>query len=384
MTFSQTIQATRTISQQHRTNCHDSFVVAEAYVHDQHSPLSHPTLTLHRQTFFRICTCLVLEMDFLVSALRAEMGSDGRATASALIDKIAALHAKELKDLRFEISLYRKEAFRLQSENDELRSQMECLRGQARNVSPATTITATTSSNSSSSSVNQLVSTFYQHTPQQQSPFAVQSSNSTSSNINITNSHTTPPRVRQSVKLPTARRSSAQSKTTTTTTTEEKKSSRKSNSAVVENDVHGKSLRLSYPLDPPLPRKFQGDRDAALEAELPVFDAIVNFPSPVTDPTTGRRQCTMCGKERAFHVKAENKDDAVIPNQNKGVCTACDTKVWVVKTTDMQVKWCKGCKNFQCWAAFGDKGWATKCCACRKRMADSYAAKKEQKKARVL
>lgn len=319
-----------------------------------------------------------------MNALRTEIG--GRATSTALLDKIAALHAKELKDLRFEVTLYRKEAFRLQNENDELRSQVESLRGQqARNVSPATTISALTAAASTLASAGKCSNSgFYQQAP----AFVMQPSSSGNSN----NHQNTPTRVRQHVKLPTARRPASSSSTgarKSAVSGENKKGVSRSNSPLEEDDgdeeaSDAKSFRLSFPLEPPLPRKFQGDREAALEEDLPVFDAIVNFPNPCTESATGRRQCTMCGVARAFHVKAENKDEAVIPNQNKGVCTACDTKVWVVKATAMQVKWCKGCKNFQCWASFGDKGWATKCCACRKRMADSYAAKKEQKKARVL
>ena len=72
----------------------------------------------------------------------------------------------------------------------------------------------------------------------------------------------------------------------------------------------------------------------------------------------------------------------MIPTQNKGVCTACDIKVWVHVGKNLHIKWCKGCKNFQPWAAFGEKGWATKCAACRKRMADSYAAQKGKKRLR--
>ena len=40
---------------------------------------------------------------------------------------------------------------------------------------------------------------------------------------------------------------------------------------------------------------------------------------------------------------------------------------------------CKGCKNFRPWAAFGDKGLATKCVRCRERQREKYALQKEQK-----
>lgn len=83
-------------------------------------------------------------------------------------------------------------------------------------------------------------------------------------------------------------------------------------------------------------------------------------PSP-DDPTT-------TGNERSTHI---------IPRQNKGVCTVCDVAVWLVKDHDnLEIKWCKGCKNFRPWAAFGDKGLATKCVRCRKRQKEKYATQK--------
>jgi hypothetical protein len=76
---------------------------------------------------------------------------------------------------------------------------------------------------------------------------------------------------------------------------------------------------------------------------------------------------------------------AIIPTQNKGLCTLCDVNVWVVVTTGLEIKWCKGCKNFRPWAAFGDKGLATKCLRCRERQREKYALQKDEKeKARVL
>jgi len=63
---------------------------------------------------------------------------------------------------------------------------------------------------------------------------------------------------------------------------------------------------------------------------------------------------------------------ANIPTQNKGLCTICDVNVWVVVATGLQIKWCKGCKNFKAWAAFGEKGLATKCVKCRARQREKY------------
>lgn len=70
---------------------------------------------------------------------------------------------------------------------------------------------------------------------------------------------------------------------------------------------------------------------------------------------------------------------ASIPTQNKGLCTICDVNVWIVTASGLEIKWCKGCKNFRPWAAFGDKGLATKCGRCRERQREKYALQKEEK-----
>jgi hypothetical protein len=80
-------------------------------------------------------------------------------------------------------------------------------------------------------------------------------------------------------------------------------------------------------------------------------------------------------------VVQEEQDDGtahIIPRQNKGLCTACDVTVWVVVTDGLEIKWCKGCKNFRPWAAFGDKGSATKCVRCRDRQREKYATQKDE------
>lgn len=53
--------------------------------------------------------------------------------------------------------------------------------------------------------------------------------------------------------------------------------------------------------------------------------------------------------------------------------------MWIVVTSGLQIKWCKGCKNFRPWAAFGEKGLATKCVRCRDRQREKYALQKEEK-----
>ena len=124
----------------------------------------------------------------------------------------------------------------------------------------------------------------------------------------------------------------------------------------------------------------------------------------------GKKRCVMCGQLRvsATYVRANKKVNAeqspgddtsaaggaaaattsggsahIIPRQNKGVCTACDVTVWVALEMDgLEIKWCKGCKNFRPWAAFGSKGSATKCVRCRDRQKEKYAMQKNASKHR--
>lgn len=120
-----------------------------------------------------------------------------------------------------------------------------------------------------------------------------------------------------------------------------------------------------------------------MDAELPTFCQIANYPHQKHHSKLNKRQtCTMCGKERPVGKKQTKDASAVIPKQNKGICTSCDVKVWALVNSGLQVKWCKGCKNFCAWVAFGDKGSGCKCTACRKRMAVQYATQKGNKKAK--
>lgn len=112
---------------------------------------------------------------------------------------------------------------------------------------------------------------------------------------------------------------------------------------------------------------------------------------------SGKKHCVMCGNlciclasaaakdTPSSRVRAGNKvkcllgEDndqsvAVIPRQNRGLCTNCDVLVWVLVDQDLEIKWCKGCKNFRPWAAFGTKGKATKCVPCRERQREKYAS----------
>jgi len=196
------------------------------------------------------------------------------------------------------------------------------------------------------------------------------------------------------------------------------------------------SKRKCVPLKPPIPSKFQGDMEKVKNAQVPEFNSLVNFPAHISQKQSmnipdGMRCCVMCGQACPCSVSNKNKGKgtgksggsgangkgsngtgggltplgnngqasssappkggangagnyAIIPTQNKGLCTLCDVNVWVVVSSGLEIKWCKGCKNFRPWAAFGDKGLATKCVRCRERQREKYALLKEEKeKARL-
>ena len=172
------------------------------------------------------------------------------------------------------------------------------------------------------------------------------------------------------------------------------------------------SKRKCVPLKPPIPSKFQGDMEKTKSATVPEFTSLVNFPAHMSQKQSvnlpeGMRCCVMCGQacpcsmgnKKKGGVKGRDSNMprgangqeldkgsfAIIPTQNKGLCTLCDVNVWVVVNSCLEIKWCKGCKNFRPWAAFGDKGLATKCLRCRERQREKYALQKEEKeKARLL
>jgi len=169
--------------------------------------------------------------------------------------------------------------------------------------------------------------------------------------------------------------------------------------------------RKCVPLKPPIPSKFQGDPEKVKNVAVPEFTSLVNFPSHMSQKQAinlpeGMRCCVMCGnacpcsnggknktKKKGGEAgglaqRSNNSQDmlgdknsgyAQIPTQNKGLCTLCDVNVWVVVSSGLEIKWCKGCKNFRPWAAFGDKGLATKCLRCRERQREKYALQKEEK-----
>lgn len=167
------------------------------------------------------------------------------------------------------------------------------------------------------------------------------------------------------------------------------------------------SKRKCVPLKPPIPSKFQGDIESVKGAVVPEFTSLVNYPAHMSQKQSvnlpeGMRCCVMCGsacpcssggKNKKCHPSSKKEAAAlekqngfaIIPTQNKGLCTLCDVNVWVVCQSGLEIKWCKGCKNFRPWAAFGDKGLATKCLRCRERQREKYALQKEEKeKARIV
>ena len=161
-----------------------------------------------------------------------------------------------------------------------------------------------------------------------------------------------------------------------------------------------------YALKQPLPNKFQGDMSRNMTRSVPDFTSLINYPptsatsskssGTTTSSSSISKICVMCGKlcpvSQGKKSKSNNGNGGsnhispIIPSQNKGLCTSCDVNVWVVIDSStaghpdlLQIKWCKGCKNFRPWASFGEKGLATKCVRCRTRQREKYALQKKEK-----
>lgn len=299
-------------------------------------------------------------MKSLLEQLRGKLKED--TAALAVIDKVSALHAKTLQEHSFEVSLYRKESFRLQMENNKLRQQVQG--GQTKPNSDDDSSPTSSSTTSSQGVIPSLKDELQipRNAPRAASPKVV---------------------VQKSTALTEA---APTDNITNITSPITKRPSLGANKQPRVPPLGGTGregeLRLqSVPLEPPLPPNCIGAQ--AEDEQAPIFPAIVNYPHPSANSAGNMMQCTMCGQERPLNKTAPKGATFVIPKQNKGVCTSCDSKVWVVKASTLQIKWCKGCKNFQNWAAFGEKGCATKCCACRKRSADTYAAQKGKKKTKI-
>mmetsp|Transcript_32023 Transcript_32023/g.36822 ORF Transcript_32023/g.36822 Transcript_32023/m.36822 type:complete len:627 (-) Transcript_32023:165-2045(-) len=167
------------------------------------------------------------------------------------------------------------------------------------------------------------------------------------------------------------------------------------------------SYNRCVPLQEPIPSKHWLKDEETKKIVLPDFHRLVNFPDYLSKSRSfvpgstsggskavgGKKHCIMCGKLRICSasssidkdrsgVNSDGDDGHIIPRQNKGLCTNCDVIVWVVVAEKLEIKWCKGCKNFRHWAAFGDKGSATKCVRCRHRQKEKYARQKEEIRAR--
>lgn len=172
----------------------------------------------------------------------------------------------------------------------------------------------------------------------------------------------------------------------------------------------GHNVHRCQRIMPPITLKVWSEEEMK-NSEIPDFPHLVNFPAhlhryrTLSEVEKDRRRCVMCGETRLCSSSNSNQsretfsrskqkmannsrglqpdepNDTVhiIPKQNKGLCTACDVAVWVIKENGVEIKWCKGCKNFRPWAAFGDKGLATKCLRCRERQREKYATQKEEK-----
>ena len=170
--------------------------------------------------------------------------------------------------------------------------------------------------------------------------------------------------------------------------------------AQIMNGGFAPSANRCIPLKSPVPSKFWGDVERVKDSHVPDFHRLVNFPDYLPKnrppPGDGMRCCVMCGKQRICTASISKTNSTplksklntpdkqttthIIPRQNKGLCTQCDVAVWVVQSSGLEIKWCKGCKNFRPWAAFGDKGLATKCVRCRDRQREKYALQKDSRK----
>jgi hypothetical protein len=174
---------------------------------------------------------------------------------------------------------------------------------------------------------------------------------------------------------------------------------RSNNEPLIPKELNKDSRPLSesqntcIPLDS-APHCFLGDREEFGNASLPEFARLVNFPCELatydknllrhpsrqsekgdTPLPEGFLCCVMCGIA-CPSGKSKKSDGQCIPTQNKKVCTICDRRVWRHQASSIEIKWCKGCKNFRPWAAFGEKGHNTKCLGCRHRAAVQYNRKK--------
>lgn len=127
---------------------------------------------------------------------------------------------------------------------------------------------------------------------------------------------------------------------------------------IISSCEETKSFMKCHPLPQPHPTHFQGDMKENFR--IPDFSFLTNYAPMQVGMPEGTKTCVMCGENRNCNngksyktksMKSSTKyseDSIVIPNQNKGLCTRCDVNIWVIKSSNVQVKWCKGCKVRKC------------------------------------
>lgn len=101
---------------------------------------------------------------------------------------------------------------------------------------------------------------------------------------------------------------------------------------------------------------------------LPGIKQLMNFPQYFGQSArNGKRCCIMCGNLHPFVSRRgkETRTMTIIPEKNKGVCTACDETVWKVLESDLIIKWCRICRKFCPLTHFGERGMLRTCAPCR-------------------
>lgn len=102
---------------------------------------------------------------------------------------------------------------------------------------------------------------------------------------------------------------------------------------------------------------------------VPGIRQLMNFPQYFGQVArNGKKCCIMCGHLHPF-VSRTGKETrtsmTIIPKRNKGVCTACDERIWKVLESGLIIKWCRFCRKFWPLATFGKRGTLKTCGRCR-------------------
>lgn len=134
------------------------------------------------------------------------------------------------------------------------------------------------------------------------------------------------------------------------------------------------------------PQKLAAELEHTRSFDVPHFAQLLNYKSGRTEGTL--RECGMCGELRpaiaSKSPSSEGSDNYHIPSQNKGICNACDGAVWIIDKNLIEIKWCKGCKNFRKWIDFDSKFFATKCGHCREKQREKYKEKCDKREKQSL